>query len=93
MSSFTQEQGDVLNGRLTAIQIAVQPGNLLRQQMVTTLGVMSGIVGGSGAAMDDMRDLMAVQNTHLEDIVTLNKKIFSDFGEKIERIAVNTQNL
>ena len=93
VSSFTQEQGDVLNGRLTAIQIAVQNGNLLRQQMVTTLGTMSSLVGGSSAAMDDMRDLMAVQNTHLEDIVTLNKKMLSDFGEKIERIAVNTQNL
>ena len=93
VSSFTQEQGDVLNGRLTAIQIGVQTGNALRQQIVTTLGTMSGLVGGSSAAMDDMRDLMAVQNTHLEDIVSLNKKMLSDFGEKIERIAVNTQNL
>ena len=93
VSSFTQEQGDVLNGRLTAIQISVQTGNALRQQIVTTLGVMSSLVGNSSAAMDDMRDLMAVQNTHLEDIVSLNKKMLSDFGEKIERIAVNTQNL
>lgn len=93
VSSFTQEQGDVLNGRLTAIQIGVQTGNAIRQQIVTTLGVMSSLVGGSSAAMDDMRDLMAVQNTHLEDIVSLNKKMLSDFGEKIERIAVNTQNL
>lgn len=92
VSSFTQEQGDVLNGRLTAIQIAVQQGNLLRQQMVTTLGVMSGIIGGSGAAMDDMRDLMAVQNTHLEDIVTLNKKMLSDFGEKMDRMNVQLEN-
>lgn len=92
VSSFTQEQGDVLNGRLTAIQIAVQQGNLLRQQMVTTLGVMSGIVGGSGAAVDDMRDLMAVQNTHLEDIVTLNKRMLSDFGEKMDRMNVQLEN-
>lgn len=92
VSSFTQEQGDVLNGRLTAIQIAVQQGNLLRQQMVTTLGVMSGIVGGSGAAMDDVRDLMAVQNTHLEDIVTLNKRMLSDFGEKMDRMNVQLEN-
>lgn len=90
--SFTQEQGDVLNGRLTAIQIAVQQGNLLRQQMVTTLGVMSGIVGGSGAAMDDVRDLMAVQNTHLEDIVTLNKRMLSEFGEKMDRMNVQLEN-
>lgn len=93
VSSFTQEQGDILNGRLTAIQIGVQSGNLLRQQIVNTVNTLNAIVGGSGVALDDMRDLMAVQNTHLEDIVTLNKKMLSDFGEKMERIAVNTQNL
>lgn len=92
VSSFTQEQGDVLNGRLTAIQIAVQNGNLLRQQIVNTVNTINAIVGGSGVALDDVRDLMAVQNTHLEDIVTLNKRMLSDFGEKMDRMNVQLEN-
>ena len=93
VSSFTQEQGDILNGRLTAIQIGVQTGNVLRQQISNSLTAMNALVGVSSAAMDDMRDLMAVQNTHLEDIVSLNKKMLSDFGDKLERVANNTNNL
>ena len=91
VSSFTQEQGDILNGRLTAIQIGVQNGNLLRQQIANTLGLMSTLMGGEGSAVNDMRDLMAVQNTHLEDIVSINKKMLSDFGEKMDKMNVQLE--
>lgn len=92
-SSFTQEQGDILNGRLTAIQINTASGNALRQQIVNSLAMMNGIVSGNYAALDDMRTLVALSNTHLEDIVSLNKKMLNDFGEKIDKIVVNTNNL
>ena len=93
VKSFTQEQGDVLNGRLTAIQIGVREGNLLRQQIANSLDAMKALTEGSGAAIDDMRDLIAVSNTHLADIVSLNKKMLTDFGEKIDKIVLNTNNL
>lgn len=93
VSSFTQEQGDILNGRLTAIQIGVQTGNVLRQQISNSLTAMNALVGGSSAAVDDMRDLVAMSNTHLADIVSLNKKMLTDFTERIDRIVINTQNL
>ena len=46
----------------------------MRRMIAANLSVMGGLVGGSSAAIDDMRDLVAISNTHLADIVTLNKK-------------------
>jgi len=91
--SFTQEQGDILNGRLTAIQINTATGNALRQQIVSSLAQMNGIVTSNVTALDDMRTLVALSNTHLEDIVSLNKRMLNDFSEKIDKIVVNTNNL
>ena len=40
ISSFTQEQGDILNGRLTAIQIMSATANALRGQIIEMQAVM-----------------------------------------------------
>ena len=93
VSSFTQEQGDILNGRLAAIQIGAQNGNLLRQQIVNTVNALNALVVGNNSAVGDIRDMMIIATTSLGDIATYNKKMLSEFGEKIDKIVLNTNNL
>ncbi len=91
--SFTQEQGDILNGRLTAIQINTATGNVLRQQIINNLNTLSAIVGGGNATVAEIRNMMIYTNSYLEDVARYAKKTYEDFGEKMDRIILHTDNL
>ena len=91
--SFTQEQGDVLNGRLTAIQIGVQQQGALAQQIQASLAAMNAIVAGNGGTMTEMRNILLIQNNYLDDIARQTKSIYEEFGQKIDRLVTNTNNL
>lgn len=91
--SFTQEQGDVLNGRLTAIQIGVQQQGALAQQIQASLAAMNAIVAGNGGVMTEMRNILLIQNNYLDDIARQTKSIYEEFGQKIDRLVTNTNNL
>lgn len=91
--SFTQEQGDVLNGRLTAIQIGVQQQGALAQQIQASLAAMNAIVTGNGGTMTEMRNILLIQNNYLDDIARQTKSIYEEFGQKIDRLVTNTNNL
>ena len=91
--SFTQEQGDVLNGRLTAIQIGVQQQGALAQQIQASLAAMNAIVTGNGGVMTEMRNILLIQNNYLDDIARQTKNIYEEFGQKIDRLVTNTNNL
>ena len=85
VKSFTQEQGDVLNGRLTAIQMAVRENNMLSRQISESLRGLSSLVGMT-SAVSDIRDMMMFTNTYLEDMVRYAKATYNDFGAKMDRI-------
>ena len=91
--TFTQEQGDILNGRLAAIQITSRENGLIAQQIQASINAMTSIVTGNGGALTEMRNILLIQNNYLEDIARQTKSIYEDFGMKIDRIAENTRNL
>ena len=89
-SSFTQEQGDILNGRLTAIQMGVQVENALGRQIAASLQSMeqaASVSASTNTAVMEIRNMMIYTNSYLEDIANYSRKQYSEWGEKIDRIA------
>lgn len=95
-SSFTQEQGDILNGRLTAIQMGVQVENALGRQIAASLKSMEQMASMSAeanTAVVEIRNMMIYTNSYLEDIATYSRKQYSEWGDKIDRIATKVNTL
>ena len=91
-SSFSQEQGDELNGRLTAIQIGQAYQNEQLTMAVMTLQSMSVVGQEQGNTLVEMRNLMLIGNSHLEDIARYTK-IAAQYGDAIETIADKIKTL
>lgn len=83
-SSMGQDTGDELNGRFTALQIA---GESIAQNMTTTISQMESIVTlgiSTNGAVLEIRNMMIMTNSYLEDIVKYSKLTYNDFGTKLD---------
>lgn len=92
VSSFTQEQGDELNGRLTALQIGMERENQSLAAAVTALQGLSVVASASGTALNEMRNLLLIGNGHLEDIARYTR-IAAQYGDAINTIADKIKTL
>lgn len=92
VASFSQEQGDELNGRLTALQIGQERNNQSLLLAVTQLQQLSVVITANGTALSEMRNLMLIGNGHLEDIARYTR-IASQFGDAINTIADKIKTL
>ena len=91
-SSFSQDQGDELNGRLTAIQIGQAQSNEQLTMAVMTLQSLSIVATTNGNTLAEMRNLMLIGNGHLEDIARYTR-IAAQYGTAIETIAEKIKTL
>lgn len=83
-ASMGQDTADELNGRLTALQIA---GESIAQKMTTTISQMESIVTlgiSTNGAVLEIRNMMIMTNSYLEDIVKYSKLTYNDFGTKLD---------
>ena len=83
-SSMGQDTADELNGRFTAMQIA---GETIAQSMTTTISQMESIVTlgiSTNGAVLEIRNMMIMTNSYLEDIVKYAKLTYNDFGTKLD---------
>lgn len=83
-ASMGQDTSDELNGRFTALQIA---GESIAQNMTTTISQMESIVTlgiSTNGAVLEIRNMMIMTNSYLEDIVKYSKLIYNDFGTKLD---------
>lgn len=83
-SSMGQDTADELNGRFTALQIA---GETIAQSMTTTVSQMESIVTlgiSTNGAVLEIRNMMIMTNSYLEDIVKYSKLTYNDFGTKLD---------
>lgn len=83
-SSMGQDTADELNGRFTALQIA---GETIAQNMTTTISQMESIVTlgiSTNGAVLEIRNMMIMTNSYLEDIVKYAKLTYNDFGTKLD---------
>lgn len=82
--SMGQETADELNGRFTALQIA---GENISANMLTTVAQMETIVAtgiSTNGAVLEIRNMMIMTNSYLEDIVKYAKLTYNEFGTKID---------
>lgn len=83
-ASVGQDTADELNGRFTALQIA---GESIAQNMTTTISQMESIVTlgiSTNGAVLEIRNMMIMTNSYLEDIVKYSKLTYNDFGTKLD---------
>lgn len=83
-ASMGQDTVDELNGRFTALQIA---GESIAQNMTTTISQMESIVTlgiSTNGAVLEIRNMMIMTNSYLEDIVKYSKLTYNDFGAKLD---------
>lgn len=84
--SMGQDTADELNGRFTALQIA---GENISSNMITTVAHMETIVAtgiSTNGAVLDIRNMMIMTNSYLEDIVKYAKLTYNEFGSKIDDV-------
>ena len=82
--SMGQETAEELNGRFTALQIA---GENISANMLTTVAQMETIVAtgiSTNGAVLEIRNMMIMTNSYLEDIVKYAKLTYNEFGTKID---------
>ena len=83
-ASMGQDTADELNGRFTALQIA---GESIAQNMNTTISQMESIVTlgiSTNGAVLEIRNMMIMTNSYLEDIAKYSKLTYNDFGSKLD---------
>lgn len=83
-ASMGQDTADELNGRFTALQIA---GESIAQNMTTTISQMESIITlgiSTNGAVLEIRNMMIMTNSYLEDIVKYSKLTYNDFGAKLD---------
>lgn len=83
-ASMGQDTVDELNGRFTALQIS---GESIAQNMTTTISQMESIVTlgiSTNGAVLEIRNMMIMTNSYLEDIVKYSKLTYNDFGTKLD---------
>lgn len=79
-----QESVDELNGRFTAMQIS---GESIAQNMETTIATMETILTlgmSTNGAVLEIRNMMIMTNSYLEDIARYSKLTYTDFGSKLD---------
>ena len=82
--SMGQDTADELNGRFTALQIA---GENISSNMIATVAHMETIVTtgiSTNGAVLEIRNMMIMTNSYLEDIVKYAKLTYNDFGTKLD---------
>ena len=92
VATFTQEQGDELNGRLTALQIGQERGNRSLDAAITHLKGLTVVASAQGTALSELRTLVLQGNGHLEDIARYTR-IASQYGDAITSIAEKIKTL
>ena len=85
--SMGQETADELNGRFTALQISGEKISEGVTTMLATLDSLSSLADDRNITLVEIRNLMITNNAFLEDILTVSKNIYKNFGKKLDEIA------
>ena len=92
-AAMSQDTGEELNGRFTALQIS---NEAISQQMIIAVASLSAIVVvGNTIASDvaEIRSLVFTSAGYLEDMVRYARLTYVKLGGSLEDIANNTKNL
>lgn len=92
IETMTQDQASELNGRFAALQMA---GEEIKNQIIQSVVIMTQMLGLSSQNNGILNDILtqnAISNGYLADLVKYSKTM-ATYGEKIDKIVQNTQNM
>ncbi len=89
--AMSQDTGDELNGRFTAMQISNDSIAAQAISIYTQMIAMTAIQTSSNNCLIEIRNMMITGNSYLEDIAKYSKKIYIDFSTKLDDITTNTK--
>ena len=84
----TYDQMEEFTGILTAVQIAVEHGGDVREQILATLQTMAGMTSPDNQDVREIRNLLMITNDYLLDIKKSNREILNSMVEQLE-VAIN----
>ena len=91
--AMSQDTGDELNGRFTALQISGESIAAQAISIYTQMIAMAAIQTSSNYCLIEIRNMMITGNSYLEDIAKYSKKIYLDFAGKLDEVIDNTKIL
>ena len=91
--AMSQDTGEELNGRFTALQIAGESINAQSQLVLENLMAIQGIMQSHGGTLSELRNLAITRNSYLEDIAKYSKGMYNEFKPIIQSISDYTSTL
>ncbi|CUQ24187.1 tape measure protein [Bacteroides thetaiotaomicron] len=85
-AAMSQDTGEELNGRFTALQIAGEEIKNSMLSMLVSMNLISVTVGNNSITLTEIRNLAISSNSYLEDIAGYQKRIVNEFGNKLDSI-------
>ena len=91
-TTMSQETGDALYGRFTAMYEADLKIIAIFTDAVTTISTLSSVATDCNTELRNILNQQVITNSHLENIAKYTKNIL-DFGNKLDMIVTNTKNI
>lgn len=91
-ASMSQDTGDELNGRFTALYISNEEIKNSMLSMLSGVNLISTTTTANGITLMEIRNLAISSNSYLEDIAKYTKPLL-EVGGKLDRIESNTKGL
>lgn len=85
-AAMSQDTGEELNGRFTALQISNEEIKNSMLSMLVSMNLISVTVGNNSITLTEIRNLAISSNSYLEDIAGYQKRIVNEFGNKLDSI-------
>ena len=91
--SMGQDTADELNGRFTALQIAGEQAKVNTDLIVSAVNTLVAKTDANFTAVSEVRNMMIMTNSYLEDIRKYNKLTYEEFGSKLDDIKLSLKKL
>ena len=91
--TMSQETGDELSGRFTALQISGENIDTTAKVILWNINIMSTLMSSSKESLSALTELAAVRNTYLNDILAAVRAINNFIAKKLTQIESNTNYL
>lgn len=88
-----KETADELNGRFTALQIAGEQAKVNTDLIVSAVNTLVVKTDANFITLSEVRNMMIITNSYLEDIRKYNKLTYEEFGSKLDDIKMSLKNL
>ena len=87
--AMSQDTGEELNGRFTALQISNEEIKNTMLSMLAIANTISISVNNNSIILAEIRNLVITSNDYLDNIAVYTKKILEEFGSKLDNINQN----